>query len=70
MSRRSGPVEMQPLSVSAVKHITEKAILVVHDGEPKWIPKSQVHEPDEIEKTDEQTEIHVSAWFIKKEGLQ
>lgn len=62
--------ERRPLQVDRIKIVTKAAILVVIDGREVWIPKSQVHEGNEIDPTDEPTEIHVAPWFIKKEGLE
>jgi hypothetical protein len=61
--------EKRPILVDAIKRITDMAILVMINGKDHWIPKSQVWEPDELDLTDEPTEIHVTPWFIKKEGL-
>jgi len=51
-----------------VKHITDKAILLVvsDDGEEKqfWLPKSQVDDADDVAIGD--TELYVTAWFRKK----
>lgn len=61
--------EKRPLRVDTIIRMTDKAILVTIRGQERWIPKSQVWEPDELDPTDEPTEIYVTPWFIKKEGL-
>lgn len=62
--------EKIPILTTGVRLIREKAILFIINGEPRWIPKSQLHEPKSIQITTEQKLIWVSPWFVKKEGLQ
>jgi hypothetical protein len=60
--------------INCGKHLvlrkTEKAILVSDDttGEPKWIPKSVIHDNSEIWKTRQQGDLVVKQWFAEKQG--
>ena len=48
---------------------TEKAFLVEIEGEQRWIPMSQIADPEEYRAGDADLEIAVTEWFAKKEGL-
>jgi hypothetical protein len=45
-----------------IKHVTEKAALLIISGEEHWIPKSMIEDADE-------SVIYVSVWFAEKEGI-
>lgn len=46
---------------------TDKAVLILHDGEEHWIPRSVCLEGDALETGDE--DLIVADWWLEKEGL-
>lgn len=52
---------------------TEKALRVQleSEDEPRWIPKSQIHDDSEVYDLDKNAtgDIVVTRWFAEKEGL-
>lgn len=55
-----------------VKHLTEKALLVEIEGDPYWVPFSQIHEDSELNKEsvkDETGMLKTTTWWSDKEGL-
>jgi len=50
---------------------TEKAFLVVVDGEKIWLPKSQVvaDESDPLEEGSEEVDIAITEWIAREKGL-
>lgn len=63
--------ELYRLEDVDVIKVTEKAVLVLYEGEERWIPKSIITDPDpdDLEEGDEREEIEVPMWFAKKEGI-
>lgn len=57
------------LDVEEVKRETDKAFLVVIDGEQVWIPKSQIDSPDDYEEGDTNCTISVTEWIANEKGL-
>lgn len=53
----------------SVKRVTEKAILIEHDGEEVWLPISQVSEGEKYEEGDEDVTISITEWIAKQKGL-
>ena len=51
------------------KRETEKALLVLIDGEDKWIPKSVIHEDSEVWRAWDEGTLAMMAWFAEKEQL-
>lgn len=47
----------------SIEHVTEKASLLVIDGEKVWVPKSMVTEADD-------EAIIVSKWWADKQGIE
>jgi len=47
---------------------TEMAILVDHEGEEVWVPKSQVHDDSEAYKKGQEGKIVLPLWLAEKEG--
>ena len=47
---------------------TEMAILVDHEGEEAWVPKSQVHDDSEAYKKGQSGKIVLPLWLAEKEG--
>lgn len=59
-------VELEDCYIGAV---TEKALLVHHDGDVVWVPKSQIEKPEQFRKWDEMVSVMVTEWFARKEKL-
>lgn len=59
------------LNVLLVKKATDKALLVVIDGEDEevWLPRSQISDPDDYEEGDEDCTISITEWLAKEKGL-
>lgn len=57
--------------ISGVKctRATDKAILVVIDGDEKWVPKSCLHDDSEVYDEGDEGELAVKSWWAEKEGL-
>jgi len=59
-----------------IERETPKAVLVSYDGRtpgrPKkfWVPKSQLHEDNEIRVEGEVGRVAIKRWFAEKEGLE
>ncbi len=51
------------LDHEGIEHHTDKAALIVLDGEKKWIPKSQIMDATE-------DSITITSWFAEKDGLE
>ena len=53
------------------KRDTGKALLVVIEGEEKWIPQSVIHPDSEVFDADENSTgtLIVKRWWAEKEGL-
>ena len=54
-----------------VKRDTGKALLVLIEGEEKWIPQSVIHADSEVYDDNEHSEgtLIVKRWWAEKEGL-
>jgi len=52
-----------------VKRDTEKALLVVIEGEEFWIPKSQIDDDSEVYKADTEGTLVITEWIAKEKGL-
>lgn len=48
---------------------TQKAILVLLDGEKKWIPMSIIHEDSEVWVKGDEGTLVLPEWFCKKEKI-
>lgn len=52
---------------------TEKAlrVLLESEDEPRWIPRSQIHDDSEVydDKNNTTGDLVVTRWFAEKEGL-
>jgi hypothetical protein len=59
----------QTIAVERVVAETDKAFLLKVDGSEKWVPKSVIEDPGELDIGDEAIEAEVAEWFVKKEGL-
>lgn len=54
--------ETEHLDYESIEHMTEKAALLIIDGDKVWVPKSQI-----LEASD--THIEVTTWWMKKQGI-
>jgi hypothetical protein len=48
---------------------TEKAVLVLIEGEKYWIPLSVLGTDSEVRLTGDEGTLHVARWFAKKEKI-
>ena len=55
-----------------VKHKTERAMLVVVEGEEHWVPFSQIHDDSEVYSSSEVGEtgdLVITEWLAHKLGI-
>ena len=57
------------LDVELIKKITDKAMLVVVDGEEHWLPLSCCEEADDYEEGDMDRTVCVAEWIARQKGL-
>jgi hypothetical protein len=57
------------LDVDEIKRETDKAFLLVIDGDEHWIPKSQISEPDDYEVGDKNLTVSVTEWIAEQKEL-
>lgn len=57
------------LQVDEIKKETEKAFLMVIDGEEVWIPKSQMADPDDYEEGECDCEVSITHFIAIEKGL-
>lgn len=57
------------LQVEKVVAESDKALLLRIDGEEHWVPLSQIADPDDYQKGDEDVEIAVTEWIANQKGL-
>lgn len=58
------------LKIDLVEKETERAFLVIIDGEKYWLPKSQIRGgEDKLEEKAEDVEVTVNSWWAEQEGL-
>lgn len=48
---------------------TASAMLIVFDGEEKWVPNSVIADPDDYDEGDQCGEVSIKEWWCEKEGL-
>ncbi len=48
---------------------TDKAVLVLIEGEKFWIPVSALGIDSEVQVKGDEGTLHVAIWFAKKEGI-
>lgn len=51
------------------KAATDKAILVVIEGEEYWIPQSQIDDDSEVWKKDDEGTLVISDWIAEQKGI-
>jgi len=54
--------ETVTLAYESIEHMTDKATLLIIEGDKVWVPKSQT-----LEATDK--EVTVTLWWVEKQGL-
>ncbi len=52
-----------------VKRETDKALLVVVEGEEVWIPKGQIHDDSEVYRQGDTGTLIVSLWIAEQKGF-
>jgi hypothetical protein len=57
------------VAVDRVVAQTDLAFLLSVDGDDRWVPKSVIEDPGEVDVGDEEIEIEVAEWFCENEGL-
>lgn len=57
------------LDVDEVLRETDKAFLLLIDGEEVWVPKSQVSDADKYEAGDTDVTVSVTTWLAEQKGL-
>ncbi len=67
MLNREDCVELEV--TDPVKRETEKALLVVVEGEETWIPKGQIHDDSEVYRQGHTGTLIVSLWIAEQRGL-
>lgn len=48
---------------------TERALLVLIDGDEKWIPKSVIHDDSEVFEENHNGTLVLKRWFAEKEKI-
>lgn len=56
--------------VRVVLHETDKAWQFGIGDEVRWVPKSVVTAPDDMEVGDEDVDVEIEDWFRVKEGIE
>ena len=62
------PDDYIDLAYDAIIARTEKAILFLIGDEERWVPKSLIEDPDELEEGG--GDVSIQFWFVEKEGLE
>lgn len=57
------------LDVDEIKRETDKAFLVVIDGEEVWLPKSQVSNSDDYSEGDVDCCMSITEWLANEKGF-
>lgn len=55
--------------VERVKRATEKAILVVVEGEDIWIPRSEIHDDSEVWDEGHDGTLVIPLWLAEQKGI-
>jgi hypothetical protein len=58
------------LDVDEVKRETDKAFLVVIDGDEHWLPKSQISDPGDYSEGDENVSMSVTEFIAREKGFE
>ncbi len=65
-ANRSECVEVE---VECVRRATDKALLVVVEGEEVWIPKGQIHDDSEVYDEGHEGTLVIPLWLAEAKGL-
>lgn len=57
------------VDVDRIERETDKAFLVLIDGEETWIPKSQIADADDYNAGDEDLTLSITEWIANEKGL-
>ena len=57
------------VDVEEIKAETDKAFLFVIDGEERWVPRSQVADPDDYKRGDKEASVSITEFIARKLGL-
>ncbi len=61
--------EYVDLEDCTIKAVTDKAILIEHDGDSVWVPKSVIEDAEQYEKWNRDVTVMVEEWFAIREEL-
>jgi len=53
-----------------VKRLTDRAALVVWEGEEFWLPLSQVEDPDKLRVGESGYTLGITEWIAKEKGIE
>jgi hypothetical protein len=53
----------------AVKRLTDKAALVVWEGEEYWLPLSQLEDPDKLQIGEDGYTLGLTEWICEQKGI-
>jgi hypothetical protein len=59
----------QCITVETVLNVTAKAIEVMYEGSPYWLPKSQLFGFDGCAIMDTDVELEVAQWLLEEKGM-
>jgi hypothetical protein len=57
------------LDVEEIRRETDRAFLLVLDGEEVWVPKSQVSDPEDYAEGDRDVSLSVTDFIAHEKGL-
>lgn len=57
------------VDVDEIKHETDKAFLVVIDGDEHWLPKSVISDADDYNSGDKDVTISITEYIAREKGL-
>lgn len=58
------------VQVEEIKHETDKAFLVIIDGDERWIPKTQIADSSDYEVGDKNITISITDFIAEKLGIE
>jgi hypothetical protein len=53
-----------------IKRETDKALLIVWEGEEFWIPLSQIADAGDYHQGDEHCNLSITEWIAKQKGIE
>lgn len=63
-----GNSEYVEVDCDAIETVTDRAVLMIIEGENIWVPRSAIEDGDEIEPEDVGP-FYVRQWFCDREGI-